>query len=605
MSFIIPKTSIEVKVKKKDKRFTYIIKDNDKEKFRESTTKAPSLLGERSNLGQYLINLIKEEINVDYSNPSLLNTKSKEIFSECKVKLNRELNNVDKQIKKKREEAEKLKNEKYNNYASQLIVDCRTNHITLLGYLAEITKGLGVGNYLEIMKAYMGFFQTISGSRGINVIMIGDSGQGKSYTIAPAIGMCPQEYIYKGELTLSAFMGTFAGKDVTGMVFDLGDLGGGQKDDENTIELRNVLKRLISEGYFSRTITDKETGMQIQQTITGYPCLTYTTADEEIINDQEASRSFIGYPPVVNTRQLSTYNDIFDMTTDFTDNTYGKIKQDQRRFRGLIHTHIGAMEEYDIFNPYSYGIEDWIHKNKNFNRKIKEFKSLLKVVTLLDDPKMIENGSGKKIMICSKQDNINALTLFDTGSGALPTDIMLANGLKSSFKTYMSPLVGDDLSAYVEEAKDFIIPDDDQDYSIGSDQDYDTDYAFTIQDLKLRFQTKEWIQKNNKNLSEKLYKLTELGYLIRLAKIGKGRGRNVYILNPGFNFNANKYPLFKDIDVQLALKLFNSQYKNPELLEEIKEFVDDDFPKDIDSPSFNTGKCNLFELEWEKDDYIR
>lgn len=55
-------------------------------------------------------------------------------------------------------------------------------------------------------------------------------------------------------------------------------------------------------------------------------------------------------------------------------------------------------------------------------------------------------------------------------------------------------------------------------------------------------------------------------YIIRIGKVGKvGRWSNIYMLSPNFKTEANEYPLFKKINVDLSLKLFNSQYKKPKL----------------------------------------
>lgn len=587
----------EFTVKKTKNRYHYQVKniETDETVFEDIIPKTPRDIGQRTDIGKVFLKLIKENTSEE--------NLHKEFFN-CKKTLEDDLvedfSEVEKQIKK----AEKKKSEDNNQYYNKLLEYCKDEGFTLLDYLAELTKGLGVGADIEIMRSYFAFFQTVCGVHGLNVIMIGETGQGKTWTIIGALKMIPPENVVQSVLSESAFLRKYAGKDVTGLIFNLGDLGGGSTDDEKTIAFRNILKTLITDSYYSKeTLPDGELTNDV---VTGTPSITYTTADESIMNSQEESRSFVGYAPIADTRQMAAFQELND-GKGRSKQTLEKIEKSCEKFRSVIYHFKEVLELFTVINPYVFNIEDFLHEDPNYNRLNKEFKALLKIVTLLNQPRIFDlktheetiNDKDKiktpHLLIPSKQDNINALILLNNNKGLLTPEVDLANGLLREYD-HMDDFetIDEDITLYIEELRGVAISDDGE---------HDSSYCFTVSDLKNHFPTKQWIIKNKTYLPQKLYRLMDSGLIIKIGKL-KSSNENIYCLSPNFKSPINLgIPVFQQKDFKLGLDLFKYEY--PEIYENAKEIIEEDFLSEIDDVSFNTGKSGLFDLLWEDEKYIR
>ena len=511
-------------------------------------------------------------------------------------------------LKKPLELKKKDKEETFSRNYAEILYLCNEKGWTILELLSEITKGLGVGISIEIMRSYFAFFQTSCGVKGTNVILIGESGQGKSWTIEGALNLITHENVVYGTMTESAFFEGYTGKDVTGLTFFLGDLGGGETDDEKTIRFKNVLKQLTSEGKVKDTIN--KDGIATGREVTGYPAIAYTTADESIINEQEKSRSFIGYPPPADTRQIVTFNALMN-GKGMSKKTLEEIKKISKQFKSVVHHFKSNLTNYILFNPYMYDVREILKEDKNFNRKIKEFDELLRIVAVLSDPYIINLKTGKQtledkdkitenhLLITTKQNNIDALVLLNNNNGLLAPDIDLVNGLLRKFDHYEENIIGqeqlvEDPTLYIEELKN---------NSIHDDGSYDTSYCFTGDDLKIRYKTKDWLLKNKTYIFQKLRRLAEEGLIIKIGSV-KSTKQNIYSLAPSFISPIKTgIPVFKHKNFHDGLKLLKIEY--PELYNDVENFLNNDFKQEIDTVSFNTGNCRLFKLLWEDEAFTK
>ena len=237
----------------------------------------------------------------------------------------------------------------------------------------------------EVVRAFVGYFQTITGIKATNVIAIGHPASGKSFILERALAMMPQEKIHFGVMTESAFFETFDGMNLDGHIFALGDLGG-VKDDEKSIAFRDLIKALSTDGKVSRTITKGEgkDRMPTKQVVKGHPALTYSTAHEEIVNEQEKSRSVILTPQPINPRSLSIFNFVMENNGIYREDIDMVFKV-MESIRGLVYC-FHYSEEDGFINPYEYNILEVLKDKEDYNRKIQEYEATLKVVTLLDNP---------------------------------------------------------------------------------------------------------------------------------------------------------------------------------------------------------------------------
>lgn len=315
---------------------------------------------------------------------------------------------------------------------------CVELKFTPLEFVTKICDGLGVGLTVEVLRAFFGFLQTYLGYKGTNVIAVGSQASGKSHIIETALRFIPQERVHYGAKSVAYFFRKYNHMDLTGHIFYLGDLGGSNSD-QNTIDMRDLLKQLSTDGYIERGVVDNSNeNVTEEQWVKGYPCLAYTTAHEDIINEQEKSRSIIITPPFVDPMDLITFKSIMNNQGSYA-NEIRQVEKDTESVQGLVHYLASEKTDVDIFNIYMYDIVEYIGNIDDFNRKIDEFNSILKLSCTLNKAKVVyhqEYDSKFPLILASKQDVRTALTIFDNNNNLLPNEVKLVNGIFSNFKVY-------------------------------------------------------------------------------------------------------------------------------------------------------------------------
>ena len=481
-------------------------------------------------------------------------------------------------------EYQKQLDEKYTDLYSSFNAYCEKYELTPLGLIVSVSHCLGVGNPREIVRAFLGYFQTISSFKGTNVIAIGSAASGKSFTLETALHMIPEENVYYGVKSVAYFFRKFQGKDLTGKIFYIGDLGG-DNDNKNTLEFRDALKQLTTDGRIEKGIVDTENMEEMDMSITGYPCLSYTSALEETINDQEKSRSVILTPQPLDSDKLMVFNTLMESNGVYREDLK-EIKRVEESVQGLVYKF--NPEAFDFFNPYMFCIEEIIKDSDDFNRKIQEFNAVLKLITLLDKPSKIthsiyydENYESceTEVVLASKRDNINALNVFDSAN-LLPDEVRFANGILENYEVFDIGLVEeerlfeDQVIEYLEEEY--------PDIAIGMEDGYlNTSYEdlrpfwFTIKSLRQSHRGKMWFKKSKNYINDRIQKLVDEGILLTLGKDSKNHNHNVYILNKGVGDSVeDKLPSFRADDINRATKLFELTF--PDKIDEYKEFLDSD-----------------------------
>lgn len=449
---------------------------------------------------------------------------------------------------------------------------CGELGFTPLEFITKVTDGLGVGLGIEVLRAFFGFLQTYLGYKGTNVIAIGSQASGKSHIIESALRLIPQEKVFYGVKSVAYFFRKFNHQDLTGCIFYLGDLGG-DHDGDDTIRMRDMLKQLSTDGYIERGVVDNNNdNMAEEQWVKGYPCLCYTTANESIINDQEKSRSIIITPPYVDPNALMTFKAIMSNQGSYASEIE-QVNKDVESIKGLVHYLANEKTEVDIFNVYMYDIVEYIGMIDDFNRKVDEFNSILKLSCTLNKGKVVyheEYGEEHPLLLASKQDVRTALTIFDSNNNLLPNEVRLINGIFKNFKPYR---VGKTKSTTeYEEAVKFqvgtLAESKDVDWLSENDEEQ---YFFTERYLKSEYGSHNWYRANRNDIGAKIRKLYDNNYLI---KIGEDQKQPVYAIN-GHLYNGTKVnriePNFSKENLEKGKELLLKNYIGIE--NELNEFI--------------------------------
>ena len=639
MEYVIINDDSKVACHRDGKQYTYSFLDGDV-KFAKKHPKSPLEHTNRSAVGKALFSIICKE-PVSATSDDERNEIYQRKFDKILQELEDNLGLVDaKEESDAKAEAEALE-ESYKAYYEQFKMNCERYGYSPLQYLVRIFESYGVNSTLEIFKAYLGYLQTLIGLKGTNVIAIGSQSSGKSHIVENPLDCIPEEYVHRSRYTRASFFTEFAGRDLTHHLFYLGDLGG-DNDDLATIEFRDTIKPLSTDGRISRNY--KEDGEVVNETITGYPALVYTTVNEGMINEQEKSRSVIIMPPVIEQWLLMIYDSFNEApASDFELKL--KIEKSKKQVQGFSWFLMNHFENTEMYNPYMFAVQEYLTNIDDFNRKIKEFNMLLKLVIVLNGGFCMthnlyydtetEEPIDTRLVIASKKDVIDALNLFEGSSGLLPTEIALLKGLLEYFICYDEVVdlnydpdyddisfeevvinynkvdedakVGedDDVDLHYElevtdKGERYTITNWDNGYQYYNEEidDYEPRYVwFTVSKIRSTFKSKAWYRNVNKTLSEKLLKLHEYGMLI---KIGKTRdGANVYGLNYGIDDLINNIePNWNKSAINKGIREFHRKY--PSLIEPFDEFISKDRMKNIKYTDMEIRDNGLYDLPWRR-----
>ena len=496
---------------------------------------------------------------------------------------------------------------------------------TPLELVVATSRCLVADSVREVVRAFVGYFQTITGIKATNVIAIGSPASGKSFILERALAMMPQEKIHYGVMTESAFFETFDGQNLDGHIFALGDLGG-VKDDEKSIAFRDLLKALSTDGKVTRTITkgDGKDRSPTKQEVKGHPALTYSTAHEEIVNEQEKSRSVILTPQPIDSRALSVFDFVMRNNGVYRDDIDDVFKV-MESIRGLVYC-FNYNEEDGFINPYEYDIIEVLKDKEDYNRKIQEYQATLKVVTLLDNPYSIthdyyldedNNPTESKLYFATKRNNLNAMNLFDAVN-FLPDEARFGDKLLENYEVFDLSIYDDfDASKPFEEevvrllTNDITYTTDETGQRWKREALYNTESGyfsesypkvqknvFTVSSLKSRFKGK-WFNQHKHYLSERLRKLYEGDVLIKLGK--NLNNENVYALNSNNGSKiSEKLPSFDDESKVHQFKKDTFDLVFPKYADEWDHFIEMDSPKPVEKSLTESVKA-LYQLPFIKE----
>lgn len=606
-------TRYEIKVEKIGEKYSYLLRAEGEEAYNIGTsTKTPLELTKQSEIGKAIYTPLR---NKGYTavNDDERNRKRDKDFRYILGRLDNELKNDELREAEEQQEAEAEQTEKYIEAYSRFITKKEEYGYTTLQYLGQICQGAGVGLAENVLKVYVSLLLTVLGVKATNIIAIGKQSSGKTHSLERGIEMIPSEYVVRGVHTKAYFFTKFNGQDVSRKVFYLGDLGG-VKDDQNTIDTRDILKELNTDGYVERGISID--GEAHDEWVKGYPAIVYSTVEEDIVNDQEKSRSTIITPQSVDQDKLTLFNSVHESPGEDI-RLLERIDEDVKSVQGLTWYLMENIKEYELFNPYMFNVSEFLAEMEDFNRKIKEFDKTLFIVSLLNNPFVLEHQIyhdketyepiTTKLIIASKQDVLNALAIFDGANNLLPTETALLKGLNKVYRECGIPCESDmSVSEYEkivrEDGEDDLFRVNEDGSITGWEHQYVEDeneahyFFFTVSSIRRAYASQLWYRNVKNKLSQKLRKLYENKYLIKIGK--STNNENIYGLAPNLTEKIeNNIPSFGGERLQKGKSEFKRKY--PKLYDDFEEFINKDRMRRCSKVDFEINESTLYNVPWD------
>lgn len=620
----IVKGSSQIECIKKGNKFYYYIKDGNDDPFEYPSAKSPEELTLKSDLGRIIKKRFEKLSKEEYDKLDV-EKAFRTLLSKLESDIKHQQHEQEREAKNRLDAME----EEYIEYYALFEKKRKDKGLTPLQFIIRVFEGCGVGAEIEMFKAFCGYLQTFMGLKGTNVIGVGSQSSGKTHCIEKPLGCIPEDFVHKGTFTKASFFSMFDGENLTGHLFYLGDLGG-QYDDNNTIESRDILKQLSSDGYVSRSLVDDEEGATKQE-VFGKPSIVYTTVSEAMINEQERSRSLILTPPEVDQCKLMLFDSFMESPGELYE-LKEEMLEDLKCIQGFVWWLGKNIDHVELFNPFMFCVRRYLSNMQDFNRKIKEFNMLLKITCILNESYRISHTIycdfdcvddddfeiTTTLYLPSKQDVIDALTLFEGSTGLLPSEISLTKAILKKYDDYPEFEVDFDKVTYLDETStyeelvryhavdseyavvDESVEDDGRyisDYSTGlTDDDGNTLYCFfTIDDLRKGSTNQKWYRDVKDDLSNKLHKLHTFGILVTIGKTSSGR--NVYGIAEDVDSKVNNInPVFGKADIDAAMRTFHKLY--PGLSEDFDKFVNKQKQLRIKHTNFEIKETHLYELIW-------
>lgn len=606
-------TRYEIKVEKIGEKYSYLLRAEGEEAYNIGTsTKTPLELTKQSEIGKAIYTPLR---NKGYTavNDDERNRKRDKDFRYILGRLDNELKNDELREAEEQQEAEAEQTEKYIEAYSRFVTKKEEYGYTTLQYLGQICQGAGVGLAENVLKVYVSLLLTVLGVKATNIIAIGKQSSGKTHSLERGIEMIPSEYVVRGVHTKAYFFTKFNGQDVSRKVFYLGDLGG-VKDDQNTIDTRDILKELNTDGYVERGISID--GEAHDEWVKGYPAIVYSTVEEDIVNDQEKSRSTIITPQSVDQDKLTLFNSVHESPGEDI-RLLERIDEDVKSVQGLTWYLMENIKEYELFNPYMFNVSEFLAEMDDFNRKIKEFDKTLFIVSLLNNPFVLEHQIyhdketyepiTTKLIIASKQDVLNALAIFDGANNLLPTETALLKGLNKVYRECGIPCESDmSVSEYEkivrEDGEDDLFRVNEDGSISGWEHQYVEDeneahyFFFTVSSIRRAYASQLWYRNVKNKLSQKLRKLYENKYLIKIGK--STNNENIYGLAPNLTEKIeNNIPSFGGERLQKGKSEFKRKY--PKLYDDFEEFINKDRMRRCSKVDFEINESTLYNVPWD------
>jgi len=371
--------SLEVYTTKTD--VLYVLKDSNNYEAAKFKTVEPLMIGEQSNLGKE----IRKHLNPQ---GRLSKDAVNEDFEKVKQVLN-ELYQLHQISKDKEEETKRLQNERElqaNLDAAKQILE---NKDQPLIYIASLVSWLTAGERANIILAFIAYASQVILRNPINVVVLGESGSGKTHIETTALSLIPDEYVIKEKKTTQA---AFYDKGVEnprvydGKIVSFGDLGG-ESSQDFVMEIKDLLKELQTDGYLSKTMIGNDSygdRQRVHIELFGHPCTTYTTVPGHTFDDQEMSRSIFITPRMDNKDVFHAMKKMLEFHGGRTHKQYQNYLNEVEIVKYIVYLLRERMETVIINNPYTESIIKFLGESEYFKRDLDKYNGILKTITAIN-----------------------------------------------------------------------------------------------------------------------------------------------------------------------------------------------------------------------------
>lgn len=373
----------------------------------------PSQLTKQSQIGKLIFNSLPKKNN------------SKRLFSEITEALAEFQDYYETQIeeleRQKTEEEQKRHKEELENAMN--IYDGLDNPIQ---YIASCVDWITAGERANILISFFTLCSQVVLKHPISLIGIGEGSSGKNHVCESALSMIPSKYVVMEKKPTLASMFRRAEENpryYDGKIVVYGDMGG-DSDQEDVEETKNILKELQTDGKVNRPVTVKTgDGFEVVDLcLVGNPCLVYQTVPNYAFDDQELSRSMLVTPRTDNRTEYNLMLEFLEYVGGATHNKHMLMKEKLSTTVPLIVE--GLREKFDdvlIVNPHIETVKKFVgEENPHYKRDLPKLNSILKVITAFNsNTREIYEVNGKKVMFTNKEDVSLFLSLFKTYGEAI------------------------------------------------------------------------------------------------------------------------------------------------------------------------------------------
>lgn len=479
----------------------YFFFDKSKNLVSKLEGKTPLELTENSTIGKE----IKKHID---STNAYNKSKITEVFGDLKIALNGfvdEYVEVETAVQEQNEKEELAQNKQSYEEGLQLF----ENQCDPLLYIASLCDWYTAGERTNIMITFLCYCSQVILKNPISVIGLGDGSSGKTHIENVALSMIPEDFIrYEKKPTMASMFRRAEENQryYDGKIVVYGDLGGNSDQDE-VEDTKNLLKELQTDGYLARPITIKVDGefQVVDLILKGFPCLTYTTVPNYNFDSQELSRSFIFTPRTDNRAVFNARKSYLELKGGKTEQIYQSMLSFKTDIQKMVLGLRYKFSDINIVNPYSDAILNFIGASEYYKRDYDKYNGILKVITAF-------NSANREIH------EINGEKVIFTNPGDLQYFVTLLRPYMASITRNLSKKAAELLDDIVENGNDWI-------YQADSSYKFDSgeDFGFTIND---------YIEEGNVNIAKRsLYRyFTELNQEGFLKVVGKHGKSNMYAL---------------------------------------------------------------------------
>ena len=315
-------------------------------------------------------------------------------------------------------------------------------------YLGSCIDWITAGERGNILISFFTLCSQVILQHPISLIGVGEGSSGKNHVCESALMMIPTKYVVMEKKPTLASMFRRAEEDThyyDGKIVVYGDLGG-DSDQEDVEETKNILKELQTDGKVNRPVTVKTTdGFEVVDLcLLGHPCLVYQTVPNYNFDDQELSRSMIITPRTDNRAMYNTMMQVLELVAGNTAKTHKEfVAKLSNQIPFIVEGLRQRYERITIVNPYMEVVEEFIGYNPHYKRDLPKLNSILKVITAFNGVnRETYKINGVEIMFTTKEDVGLFLSLFESYHGAIansvtPRAMDILNDLKENLDDWV------------------------------------------------------------------------------------------------------------------------------------------------------------------------